>query len=182
MLVTAGTTWLVIQGKPFGFWTAATWRSSRPYWPSCPTQELWLTRYYRGYRRIFRWNLLARVTSLTHLSLPGLQMSDGLPSFIFSFQYLHVHVALILVLQISLRRNWESRLNKGGQAMVEVRQHWLGIVIEHITTRWRKFRLRFEGIFLLNVNKVLSRIPEGSFVFPLGFFDPPVVKYQKVCG
>ena len=37
--------------------------------------------------------------------LARLQMSDGLPSFIFPFQYLHIHVALILVLQISLLRN-----------------------------------------------------------------------------
>jgi hypothetical protein len=42
------------------------------------------------------WNYLARATSLTHLSLPNLQLLDDFPSIIFPFrelQYLYIHVA-----------------------------------------------------------------------------------------
>jgi hypothetical protein len=139
--------------------------------PPVQLKELWLTSHWGGHSLL--WNYLARATSLTHLSLQdlGLPVPDGPPpSLIFSFQelqYLHIHVALaprfadqpMKVMKI----NTETRIEQGhSNLMVEVRQHWQGIVFPHVeyleTDRWyvemEEIPIEFWREFLLNVKKV----------------------------
>jgi hypothetical protein len=92
--------------------------------PSVQLKELW------PYSSLL-WNYLARVTSLTQLSLPNLRLpQEGPPplSLIFPFQelqYLYIHVAFAPRFKKQplkeMKIDTESRR---GQAMVEVRQHW----------------------------------------------------------
>jgi hypothetical protein len=84
------------------------------------------------------WNYLARVNSLTHLSLPDLTLLPyDTPSPIFHFQelqYLHVHVGLAPHFadqpMKEMKINTESVVV--GQTMIKVRQHWQGIVFPHV--------------------------------------------------
>jgi hypothetical protein len=141
--------------------------------PPVQLKELWITRRYVEedhsllWDSSMLWNYLARVTSLTHLSLPDLELSDGPPpSLIFPFrelQYLHIHVTFApRFADQPLKEMKIDTESDPGQLMVEVRQHWQGIVFPHVedleTDRscvemddipieiWREF--------LLNVNKV----------------------------
>jgi hypothetical protein len=139
--------------------------------PPVQLKELWLTSYWGGHSLL--WSYLARATSLTHLSLQDLELPvpDGLtPSLIFPFQelqYLHVHVALaprfadqpMKVMKI----NTETQSERGHlNLMVEVRQHWQGIVFPHVEylemDRWydkmEEIPIEFWREFLLNVKKV----------------------------
>jgi hypothetical protein len=137
--------------------------------PPVQLKELWLTRYCGGFKgdNSLVWNYLARVTSLTHLSLPGLQLSDGLPSLIFPFrelQYLHIHVAFApRFADQPLKKMIIDTESKRGQAMAEVRQHWQGTVFPHVeylmmtdrsSYEVNEIPLEFWREFLLNVNKV----------------------------
>ena len=74
--------------------------------------------------------------SLSHLCLPGLRLTDGLPSLIFPFrglQYLRIHIAFAPRFANQplkwMKIDTESKL---GQLMVEVRRHWQGIVFPHV--------------------------------------------------
>ena len=66
--------------------------------PPVQLKELWLSWSFSK-DHSFLWNHLAKMTSLTHLSVANLRLSDGPPSgpqLIFPFQelqYLHIHVA-----------------------------------------------------------------------------------------
>ena len=127
--------------------------------PPVQLKELWLTRLRRGDCSML-WSYLARVTSLTHLSLPRL-LPNSSPSFIFSFrelQYLHIHVAFApRFADQPLKEMVIDTESKPGQLMEEVREHWQGIVFSTCripgdrSTRYRDGR---------NSNRVL----EGVFV------------------
>ena len=113
--------------------------------PPVQLKELWLTRRFCGDHSAL-WNYLARMTSLTHLSLPDLLvLSDRAPRLIFTFQelqkYLHIHVAFaphfadqpLKVLKIDT----ESEPDVIVQLEPEVRQHWQGTVfplVEYLET------------------------------------------------
>ena len=116
------------------------------------------------------WNYLARVTSLTHLSLPYLQLGDSPPSWprlIFPFQalqYLHIHVAFaplfankpLKVLRIA------TGVRDHRQAMVKVRQHWQCTVFPHVECmetiyEFKEISIEFWREFLSNVNEVRYR-------------------------
>jgi hypothetical protein len=135
--------------------------------PPAQLKELWFTRSYRGYYSNL-WNYLARVTSLTHLSLPKggcyLDLPDGSPPPIFclpEIQYLHIHVALAP--HFANQPMKEMKIDTESKpVMEEVRQHWQGIVFPHVE-HLKTDRLRYEmdliprGFwreFLLNVNTV----------------------------
>ena len=138
--------------------------------PSVQLKELRFTHHY--YDEYFLlWNYLARVTSLTHLSLPYLKLPEGPPSLLFTFpelRYLHIHVALaprfadqpMKVMKIYT----DSDSTKLRQAMKEVHQHWQGIVfplVEYLQMdRWRIIELisipiEFWRVYLSNVKEVL---------------------------
>ena len=134
--------------------------------PSVQLKELWLTQHYNGDYSLL-WNYLAGVTSLTHLSLPYLTLQEGPPASLnFPFQelqYLHIHVAFaprfenqpLKVMRIDTESN--SR-----QAMVEVRQHWRGVVFPHVEyletdllyDELIEIPIVFWSKFLLNINVV----------------------------
>ena len=127
-----------------------------------PVQLKELSLHYDDYSLV--WNYLARVTSLTRLCLPDLKLSDEPPSLIFSFQelqYLHIHVAFAprFANQPLKKMKIDSEL---GKLMVEVRQHWQGIVFPYVE-RLEADRLydeldeipfEFWREFLPNVNEV----------------------------
>ena len=128
-------------------------------------KELWLTlRCYEDYPLL--WNFLARVTSLTHLSLPGLKLPDGPPSPNFAFrelQYLHIHIAYVPLFEDQpLKIIKIDTQGISGQLMEEVRYHWRGVVfpyVEYLVTDRRKkeidrIPIEFWREFLLNVKKV----------------------------
>ena len=128
-------------------------------------KELWLTlRYYKDYPLL--WNFLARVTSLTHLSLPRLKLSDGPSSPNFAFrelQYLHIHVAFVpWFADQPLKMIKIDTESLSGQLMKEVRDYWQGIVFPYAedlaTDRRRKeidrIPIEFWREFLPNVKKV----------------------------
>ena len=144
--------------------------------PSVQLEELWLPRHYKNYEYQYRysllWNYLARVTSLTHLSLPNLTLQEAPPtSLVFPFQelqYLHIHVAFaprfanqpLKILKIDTE-------SKPGKAMVEVRKYWKGVVfpqVEYLMTdrsyeEMGEIPIGFWREFLLNVNKVGAEYP-----------------------
>ena len=135
--------------------------------PPVQLKELYLI-YYEGYSLL--WNFIARVTSLTHLSLPHLELSDGPPhSLIFSFQelqYLHIHIAFAPRFADQPLKKMKIDTESGaGQLMVEVRQLWQGITfphVEHLETdraydELNKIPIEFWREFLLNVNEVVPR-------------------------
>ena len=137
--------------------------------PPVQLKELWLSYSYSGDYYSLVWNYLARVTSLTHLSLPDLELSDGPPSLIFplqELQYLHIHVAFAPHFANQPLKKMRIDTESGpGQAMVEVRQHWQGIVFPHVecleTDRpydeLVKIPREFWREFLLDVNEVVPR-------------------------
>jgi hypothetical protein len=108
--------------------------------PPVQLKKLYLTYSYNDDYTLL-WNYLARVTSLTHLSLPSLGLSRHPPSCIFPFpelQYLHIDVAFaprfadqpMKKLKIDTRR-----LGIPGRALAEeVRQYynWQGVVFPHV--------------------------------------------------
>ena len=117
------------------------------------------------------WHYLARVTSLTHLSLPHLRPPDDPPSLIFAFQelqYLEVHIALAPSFADQPMKEMKSDVNKltasprHGLAVVElVRHHWQGIVFPHVQYLETNLSYELDSIpfgfwreFLLNVKKV----------------------------
>ena len=136
--------------------------------PPVQLKELWLnpSRVYRGDdSRPMLWNYLARVTSLTHLSLPHLDSIP--PSFIFSFpelQYLHIHIALAPRFADQPMKEMEIKTeSEPGRAMIEVRRHWQGTVFPHVeylkTDRsyfdeLEEIPIEFWREFLLNVKRV----------------------------
>jgi hypothetical protein len=138
--------------------------------PPVQLKELWLTcRFYGDGNFSVLWNYLARMTSLTHLSLQHLELSDGPPpSLVFSFQnlqYLHIHVALAPRFADQPMKKLEidtETKHEDGKAMEEVRQHWQGIVFPHVeyleTDRplyeLEEIPIEFWREFLLNVNEV----------------------------
>ena len=104
--------------------------------PPVQLKELWLTHRFSGDYSLL-WNYLARVTSLTHLSLPNLHLPDGTPSLIFHFrklQYLHIHVAFAPHFANQPMR--KMKINTGntlGEDMVDVvHRHWQGTVFPHV--------------------------------------------------
>ena len=138
--------------------------------PPVQLKELWLSTYtYRPSEgHSFLWNCLARVTSLTHLSLSDVEGSLPVcpPSLIFPFQelqHLCIHVALAPRFadqpMKKLTIYTESRL---GQTMIEVRRHWQGIVFPHVEyletdpkfDDSTKIPIEFWREFLLNVIEV----------------------------
>lgn len=150
----------------------------QPCWSVQP-KELWLTPRaitYGDYSLL--WNFLARVTSLTHLSLPNLRLTDnGLSSessLIFRFpelQYLHIHIALAPRFADQPMKSMKIITERSSdQLMAEVCQHWQGVVfpVEYLETDQRafdKFPIEFWMEFLLNVNKV--RPPPFNLFQPL---------------
>jgi hypothetical protein len=141
--------------------------------PPVQLMELWLTSCDLGDDYSLLWNYLARVTSLTHLSLPFLELPDGpSPSLIFPFrglQYLHTHVAFAprFADQPLKEMKIDTESHYPGQILMEeVRQHWQGIVFPHVeslkTDRRRdeldEIPIEFWREFLLNVNKVGCRL------------------------
>ena len=135
--------------------------------PPVQLKELWLTRRYRRYSLL--WDYLAMATSLTHLSLPYLGLSDGPPSLIFplqELQYLHIHVAFApRFADQPMKKMIIYTESETGQVMVEVRQHWQGIVFPHVEylevdrfdEELEEIPIEFWREFLLNVNEVVSR-------------------------
>ena len=139
--------------------------------PPVQLKELWLTQPYGGDHSLL-WNYLARVTSLTHLSLPFLQFREGPPaSLIFPFQglqYLHIHVGfapLFANQPLKEMKIYTQSLSKPDpwQAMEEVIQHWHGIVFPHVECLimdhrsyqgMTEFPIEFWRKFLVKVNKV----------------------------
>jgi hypothetical protein len=137
--------------------------------PPVQLKELWLTCYWELASLL--WKYLSRVTSLTHLSLP-IRFGDGLshhvPPSLMTFpfqelQYLHIHVAFApRFADKPLKKMKINTDRKPGQAMVEVRQHWQGIVFPHVEyleidrlyDELDKIPIEFWREFLLNVNKV----------------------------
>jgi hypothetical protein len=118
------------------------------------------------------WNYLARMTSLAHLSLPNLRLPHGRPSesLNFPFQeltYLHIHVAFTPRFANQPLKMMKIDTESGvGQLMVEVRQHWQGIVFPHVecleidrpNDELEKIPIEFWKEFLLNVNEVVSKM------------------------
>ena len=113
------------------------------------------------------WNYLARVTSLTHLSLADLRplAPDGIPSTIFhlpKLQYLHIHVAFAPRFADQPMKEMRIISKREPEAMVEVvRRHWQGIVFPHVeylkTDRPDELDfipIEFWREFLLNVKEV----------------------------
>ena len=132
--------------------------------PPVQLKQLWLTCRLWG-DHSFLWNYIARATSLTHLSLPYLQLSDDLPPFFFPFQnlqYLHIHVAIAP--RFADQPLKEMRIETQSELMAEVRQHWQGVVFPHVeyleTDRlvWYgeldEIPIEFWREFLLNVKEV----------------------------
>ena len=85
------------------------------------------------------------MTSLTHLSLPLLQLPDGTPSFIFTFpelQHLDIRVALAPFFadqpmkKMEINTDLQVSLGHGEvmaiELMEEVRQYCQGIVFPHV--------------------------------------------------
>ena len=134
--------------------------------PPVQLKELYLI-HYDDYSLI--WNFIARVSSLTHLSLPNLQLPDGPLSLIFSFQelqYLHIHIAFApRFANQPLKKMKIDTDSEPGQLMVEVRQFWQGITfphVEHLETdrlydELDRIPIEFWREFLLNVNEVAPR-------------------------
>ena len=135
--------------------------------PPVQLKEFWLTSHYpsdwEGYPSL--WNYLARMTSLTHLSLPNIQLSNGPPSLISfrELQYLHIHVAFApRFANQPLKEMIIDTESEPGKVMEEVRQHWQGTVFPHVeyleTDRRRdelnEIPIEFWREFLLKVNKV----------------------------
>ena len=118
---------------------------------------------------LWTWNYLAKVTSLTHLSLPYLDLTllpDAHPSLIFSFpelQYLHICLALAphFADQHMEKMEFETE-SEPGRVMVEVRQHWQGTVFRHVEhlkmnrlyDELDEILIEFWREFLLNVTEV----------------------------
>jgi hypothetical protein len=135
--------------------------------PPVQLKELWLTRDYRVNYSLL-WSYLARVTSLTHLSIAYLELSDGPPplySLLSRLHYLRIHVAFAP--RFADQPLKELRIDtdsKPDEAMVEVRRHWQGTVFPHVeyleTDRtykeMDKIPFEFWKEFLLNVKKVCT--------------------------
>ena len=105
------------------------------------------------------WDNLARVTSLTHLSLP-----DRTPlSFSFStFKNYNIHIHVAFSPHFANQPMKEMKINTGknlGKDMVDVvRRHWQGIVFPHVeyleTDRCSEIiPIEFWKEFLTNVKK-----------------------------
>jgi hypothetical protein len=143
--------------------------------PPAQMQELYICHYYYKHFQnpdlnfthgpSLLWNFIARVTSLTHLSLPGLQLTDGPPSsLIFAFQelkYLYIHIAFTPHFANQPLKKLKID-TEGDILMVEVRRHWQGIVFPHVECletgqqydELDKIPTEFWREFLLNVNEV----------------------------
>ena len=142
--------------------------------PPVQLEELWIFPYcfIKLKDHPLLWNYLARVTSLTHLSIPlaTLELLEDLPPLIFpsqELQYLHIHVALApLFANQPLKKLKIDTKSESGQLMVEVRQHWQGIVFPHVkclaTDRpydeLNKIPIEFWREFLLNFNQVSGHV------------------------
>jgi hypothetical protein len=134
--------------------------------PPVQLKELYVI-HYDDYSLL--WNFIARVTSLTHLSLPDLLLPDGPPPHIFPFQelqYLHINIAFApRFANQPLKKMKIDTESKPGQLMVEVRQLWQGIIfphVEHLETdrpydELDKIPIEFWREFLLNVKEVVPR-------------------------
>ena len=136
--------------------------------PPVQLKELYFTYIYDVDYSLL-WNYLARVTSLTHLSLPDLRppVPDSIPSLVFShpeLQYLHIHVGLAPHFADQPMKEMEIVTESGPSHLIiaEVRQCWQGIVfphVEHLKTdrvSWGtdKIPIEFWREFLLNVKTV----------------------------
>ena len=134
--------------------------------PPVQLKELCLTRPYVGDYALL-WNYLARVTSLTHLSLPSLKLQEGPPaSLIFPFQglqYLYIHVGFAPLFANQPLKEMNIYTESGtGQTMEEVNQHWHGVVFPHVeylvTDRsyeeMAEIPIEFWREFLVKVSKV----------------------------
>ena len=103
--------------------------------PSVQLKELWLTGNYCGDYSLL-WNYLTRVSSLTHLSMPYLRLTDDLPSLNFPLQeleYLHINIAFApCFAHLHLKEMDIDSNSKLGPLMAEVRQFWRGIVFPHV--------------------------------------------------
>ena len=136
--------------------------------PPVQLKEFRLTcRYWGDYSLLWN-NIVARMTSLTHLSLPDLQLSECPPSLIFAFQelqYLRIHVAFAprFANQPLKELRIDTECERGG-AMMEVRRHWQGTVTVFSHVEYLKADILYEELneipiefwreFLLKVNKV----------------------------
>ena len=136
--------------------------------PPVQLKELRIAYYYDGYSLL--WNYLARMTSLTHLSLTNLDVNDDTPSLISPFQdlqYLHIHVALAPRFADQPMKKMRIDIeNDPEELMVEVRQHWRGIVFPHVEFLevdqpydydLDSIPIEFWREFLLIVSEVVSR-------------------------
>ena len=78
------------------------------------------------------WNNLARVTSLTHLSLPE-RKTPPLSFPTFKNYNIHIHVAFSPHFCQSAYENQPYTVKNLGEDMVDVvRRHWQGIVFPHV--------------------------------------------------
>ena len=114
----------------------------------------------------FPWNYLASASSLTHLSLPNLQLPANDTSLVpplQELQYLHIHVAFApRFANQPMKRMKISTDRRRGEAMGEVRQHWPGTVFPHVeyldTDRSRNeldtISIEFWREFLPNIKEV----------------------------
>jgi len=136
--------------------------------PPVQLKELWL--FSKRFKNIedcsLQWNYLARMTSLTHLSLPDLRLPDGItPSLHFhELQYLHIHVTSAPCFADQPMKEMKISTRQSGplRALVEVvRHYWQGIVFRHVeyleTDRFFEMNFipfEFWREFLLNVKKL----------------------------
>ena len=105
--------------------------------PPLQLKELWLTLAFLHELEELFWSYLTKVTSLTHLSLTLPRPSNAPPPLIFLFQelqHLCIHVAFAPCFSDQpMKKMTIETESKSGQVMVEVRQHWEGIVFPHVT-------------------------------------------------
>ena len=107
--------------------------------PPVQLKELWVTWRY-GNKFPLLPNYLARATSLTHLSLAHLRLSEsnGPPPPLYSppsrLHYLRIHVVLAprFADQPLKEMGIDTECKKWGELMPKVRQHWQGTVFPHV--------------------------------------------------
>ena len=142
--------------------------------PPVQLEELELHHDFRVEDYLLLWNYLARVTSLTHLSLPNIEFQLPHPSFVFplqELQYLCVHVVSAPLfadlpmkeMEISSHSFFEMRMTyttRRPPIISLVRQHWQGVVfphVEHLKTDQSYYDstpFKFWREFLPNLQKV----------------------------
>ena len=117
------------------------WELTKAFLTTDPPVQLEKLQLDHDFREdyLLLWNYLARVTSLTHLSLPNLWFQLPHPSLIFplpELQYLHVNLvsAPLFADQSMKEMDISTRMSffHPTPIMNLVRQHWQGIVFPHV--------------------------------------------------